>query len=249
MQEKFPDGRIPPNLFVDMVKAANLLPFATRSQPMTATITAFARSPDRGRGLSRDMRVRWAFEEVGQPYDVRLLSFAEMKEPAHRALHPFGQIPTYEAGDLALFESGAIVLHIAEQHRGLLPEDANARARAIAWMFAALSTVEPPIIERSMAVLFERDKPWFAERQSMLDDRVRTRLGELSRHLGDAPWLDGDFSAGDLMMVTVLRRLHGYGLLEEFQNVFDYVARGEARPAYKRAFDAQLAVATAATSE
>jgi glutathione S-transferase len=214
---------------------------------MTPTITAFERSPDRGRGLSRDMRVRWAFEETGQPYDVRLLSFAELKKPAHRALHPFGQIPTYEAGDLALFESGAIVLHIAERHRGLLPEDANARARAIAWVFASLTTVEPPIIERSMAVLFEREKPWFAERQPMLDDRVRARLGELSRHLGDAEWLDGGFSAGDLMMVTVLRRLHGYGLLEEFPNVFAYVARGEARPAYQRAFDAQLAVATATT--
>jgi glutathione S-transferase len=214
---------------------------------MTPTITAFERSPDRGRGLSRDMRVRWAFEETGQPYDVRLLSFAELKKPAHRALHPFGQIPTYEAGDLALFESGAIVLHIAERHRGLLPEDANARARAIAWVFASLTTVEPPIIERSMAVLFEREKPWFAERQPMLDDRVRARLGELSRHLGDAEWLDGGFSAGDLMMVTVLRRLHGYGLLEEFPNVFGYVARSEARPAYQRAFDAQLAVATAAT--
>jgi glutathione S-transferase len=214
---------------------------------MTPTITAFERSPDRGRGLSRDMRVRWAFEETGQPYAVRLLSFAELKKPAHRALHPFGQIPTYEAGDLALFESGAIVLHIAERHRGLLPEDANARARAIAWVFASLTTVEPPIIERSMAVLFEREKPWFAERQPMLDDRVRARLGELSRHLGDAEWLDGGFSAGDLMMVTVLRRLHGYGLLEEFPNVFAYVARGEARPAYQRAFDAQLAVATAAT--
>ena len=214
---------------------------------MTPTITAFERSPDRGRGLSRDMRVRWAFEETGQPYDVRLLSFAELKKPAHRALHPFGQIPTYEAGDLALFESGAIVLHIAQRHRGLLPEDANARARAIAWVFASLTTVEPPIIERSMAVLFEREKPWFAERQPMLDDRVRARLGELSRHLGDAEWLDGGFSAGDLMMVTVLRRLHGYGLLEEFPNVFAYVARGEARPAYQRAFDAQLAVATAAT--
>jgi glutathione S-transferase len=211
---------------------------------MTPTITAFERSPDRGRGLSRDMRVRWAFEETGQPYDVRLLSFAELKKPAHRALHPFGQIPTYEAGDLALFESGAIVLHIAERHRGLLPEDANARARAIAWVFASLTTVEPPIIERSMAVLFEREKPWFAERQPMLDDRVRARLGELSRHLGDAEWLDGGFSAGDLMMVMVLRRLHGYGLLEEFPNVFAYVARGEARPAYRRAFKAQAAINT-----
>jgi glutathione S-transferase len=211
---------------------------------MTPTITAFAQSPDRGRGLARDMRVRWALEEVGQRYDVRLLSFGEMKQSAHRMLHPFGQIPTYEEGDLALFESGAIVFHIAERHAGLLPEDANGRARAIAWMFAALSTVEPPIVERSMAMLFERDKSWHEERRAILDDRVRVRLGELSSRLGDADWLDAAFSAGDLLMVTVLRRLGGSGLLEEYPNLSAYVARGEARPAYQRAFDDQLAVFT-----
>ena len=194
------------------------------------------------------MRVRWALEEVGQPYDVRLLSFGEMKEPAHLALHPFGQIPTYEEGDLALFESGAIVFHIAERHRGLLPEDANGRARAIAWMFAALSTIEPPIVERGAAALLERDKPWYEARRPILDDRVRARLNELSRRLGDADWLDGGFSAGDLLMVTVLRRLDGSGLVEEHPNLAAYVARGQARPAYKRAFDAQLAVFAAASS-
>jgi glutathione S-transferase len=212
---------------------------------MSPVITAFERSPDRGRGLARDMRVRWALEEVGQPYDVRLVSFSEMKEPAHLAVHPFGQIPTYEEGGLALFESGAIVLHIAERHAGLLPEEANARARAIAWMFAALTTVEPPIVDRSMATLFDRDKSWYAERLSILEDRVRTRLGELSRRLGEADWLDGSFSAGDLMMVHVLRRLDGSGLLEEHPNVAVYVARAEARPAYQRAFADQLAVFTA----
>lgn len=211
---------------------------------MIPTITAFERSPDRGRGLSRDMRVRWAFEEVGQPYDVRLVSFREMKQAAHRALHPFGQIPTCEEGDLALFESGAIVLHIAERHGGLLPEDANGRARAIAWMFAALNTVEPPIVERSMAVILEHGKPWHEERLAMLEDRVRGRLGELSRRLGNAEWLDGAFSAGDLLMVTVLRRLDGSGLVEEFPDIAAYIARGEARPAYQRAFAAQLAVFT-----
>ena len=211
---------------------------------MTPTITAFERSPDRGRGLARDMRVRWALEEVGQPYDVRLVSFSEMKEPAHRALHPFGQIPTYEDGDLALFESAAIVLHIAERHRGLLPEDANARARAIAWMFAALSTVEPPINERANARLLEGDKPWANERLPMVEDRVRAKLGELSARLGDAEWLDGEFSAGDLMMVHVLQRLKGSELLEADANLAAYVARGEARPAFKRAFAAQLAVFT-----
>ena len=215
---------------------------------MTPTITAFESSPDRGRGLARDMPVRWALEEVGQPYDVRLVSFAQMKVPAHRALHPFGKIPTYEESDLALFESGAIVFHIAESHAGLLPDDANARARAIAWMFAALSTVEPPIVERSAAFLLERDKSWYEERLPILDDRVRLRLGELSARLGDADWLDGAFSAGDLLMVNVLRRLGSSGLLEEYPNVSAYVARGEARPAFKRAFDAQYAVFEAASA-
>jgi glutathione S-transferase len=218
-----------------------------RSRSMIPTLTAFASSPDRGRGLARDMRVRWALEEVGQAYEVRLLSFADLKAAAHRALHPFGQIPTYEDGDLGLFETGAIVLHIAERHAGLLPDDANARARAITWMFAALNTVEPPIVERSMAVLLERDKSWYAERLPMLDDRVRQRLDELSSRLGDADWLDGGFSAGDLLMVTVLRRLQGSGLLEPYANLAAYVARGEARPAYRRAFDAQLAIFTAAS--
>ena len=209
---------------------------------MTPTITAFQQSPDRGRGLARDMRVRWALEEVGQPYHVRLLTFTAMKEPAHRALSPFGQIPTYEEGDLALFESGAIVFHIAEHHAGLLPVDANARARAIGWMFAALNTVEPPVIERSMAILFERDKTWYGERQVILDDRLNGRLSELSSRLGDAEWLDGAFSAGDLLMITVLRRAQASGALEKYTNLSAYVARGEARPAYKRAFEAQLAV-------
>jgi glutathione S-transferase len=215
---------------------------------MTITITAFERSPDGGRGLARDMRVRWALEEVGQPYDVRLLSFKAMKEPAHLALHPFGQIPTYEEGDLALFESGAIVFHIAERHAGLLPADANARARAITWMFAALDTVEPPIFDRSLAKILERDEPWYEQRLRVLEDSIRKRLGGLSARLGDADWLDGAFSAGDLLMVTVLRRLQGSGMLEEYPNLSAYVARGEARPAYKRAFDAQLAVFTAAST-
>jgi glutathione S-transferase len=214
---------------------------------MPPTITAFESSPDRGRGQARDMRVRWALEEVGQPYDVRLVSFKQMKEPAHLALHPFGQIPTFEDGDLALFESGAIVLHLAERHAGLLPLEANARCRASAWMCAALNTLEPPIVELGMAMLFERDKSWHEARLPMLQDRVRIRLGELSRRLDDADWLDGAFSAGDLMMVTVLRRLNASGLLDEYPDVAAYVARGEARPAFRRAFDAQLAVFNAAS--
>ncbi|MEW6151208.1 MAG: glutathione S-transferase family protein [Pseudomonadota bacterium] len=212
------------------------------------TITAFASSPDRGRGQARDMRVRWALEEVGQPCDVRLVSFEDLKQPPHRALHPFGQIPAYEDGDLALFESGAIVLHIAERHAGLLPLDANGRSRAIAWMFAALNTAEPPIVELGVVMLLERDRSWYAERLPMLQDRVRVRLGELSRHLGNAEWLDGAFSAGDLMMVTVLRRLNTSGLLEEYPDLAAYVARGQARPAFQQAFAAQLAVFNAARS-
>jgi glutathione S-transferase len=215
---------------------------------MIPTITAFERSPDGGKGLGRDMPVRWALEEAGQPYEVRLRSFSALKEPAHRALQPFGQIPTYEEGDLVLFESGAIVLRIAERHAGLLPDDADARSRAVAWMFAAVNTVEPPIFERSLARIFERDQPWFEHRLKTLDDSIRRRLGDLSARLGTADWLDGAFSAGDLLMVSVLRRLQGSGLLEDYPNLAAYVARGEARPAFKRAFAAQLAVFTAASA-
>jgi glutathione S-transferase len=211
-------------------------------KPMIPTITAFERSPDGGKGLARDTRIRWALEEAGQPYEVRLVSFRAMKESAHLALQPFGQIPTYEEGDLALFESGAIVFHIAEGHAGLLPDDVNARARAISWMFAALNTVEPPILELVTVRLLEGDKPWSHERLPLVADRIRDRLKQLSARLGDADWLDGAFSAGDLMMVSVLLRLKSSGILNEFPRLSAYVARGEARPAYKRAFAAQLAI-------
>jgi glutathione S-transferase len=209
---------------------------------MKPTITAFESSPDEGQGLARDMRVRWALEEVGQDYDVRLVSFKAMKQPAHLARHPFGQIPTYEEGDLTLFESGAIILHLAEHHAGLMPKDPKARARAVTWMFAALNTVEPPIVELEAAMLMEKDESWYAKRLPLLEERIHARLGALSDRLGDAEWLDGAFSAGDLMMVMVLRRLDGTGLVEKYPNLSAYVARGEARPAYKRAFADQLAV-------
>jgi glutathione S-transferase len=212
---------------------------------MTITITAFDRSPDGGKGLARDTRVRWALEEVGQPYEVRLVSFRAMKEPAHLALHPFGQIPTYEEGELALFETGAIVFHLAQRYPGLLPEDADARARAVTWLFAALNTVEPPILDLFTVRILEGDKPWAAERLPLVQDRVRTRFQQLSARLGDAEWLDGAFSAGDLMMASVLLRARPSGILDEFPKLAAYVARGEARPAYQRAFAAQLAVNTA----
>lgn len=212
---------------------------------MTITITAFERSPDGGKGLARDTRVRWALEEAGQPYEVRYLSPRAMKEPAHLALHPFGHIPTYEEGDLALFESGAIVFHIAERHGGLFPRGANAKARAVMWMFAAVNEVEPPILELVTVKFLEGDKPWAKERMPLVADRIRHRLGELSSHLGDAEWLEGEFSAGDLMMVSVLLRTRPSGILDEFPNLAAYVARAEARPAYQRAFAAQLAINTA----
>jgi glutathione S-transferase len=209
---------------------------------MAITITAFEKSPDGGMGLARDTRVRWALEETGQRYEVRPVSFKAMKEPAHLALHPFGQIPTYEEGDLALFETGSIIFHIAEHHAGLLPDDADLRARAITWMFAAVSTMEPPILELVTVKILEGDKPWSKERLPLVVDRVRDRLKQLSARLSGADWLDGGFSAGDLMMVHVLQRLKPSGLLDEYPNLSAYVARGEARPAYKRAFAAQLAV-------
>jgi len=213
------------------------------TNPTRPTITVFESSPDRGRGLARDMPVRWALEEVGQPYDVRLVSFAAMKQAEHRARQPFGQIPSYEEGGLVLFESGAIVLHIAQRHAGLLSPDANARARAISWMFAAVSSVEPEIVQREIAFFFERDKSWYGERLAMVEERIRSRLGALSDRLGDADWLDGAFSAGDLVMVQVLRRPSGREILEkDYPNLAAYVARGEARPAFQRAFAAQLAV-------
>jgi len=211
---------------------------------MAITITAFESAPDRGRGLARDMPVRWALEEAGQAYDVRLVSFAQMKQPAHRERQPFGQIPTYEEGDLVLFESGAIIVHIAQRHAGLLPADADARARAIAWMFTAIGTMEPPIVEYGMATLLEQDRSWYPERLPILEQRVRVRLSDLSSRLGEADWLDDIFSAGDLLMVAVLRRLGASGLLAHYPNLSAYVARGEARPAFKRAFADQLAVFT-----
>lgn len=211
---------------------------------MTITITAFDRSPDGGKGLARDTRVRWALEEAGLPYEVRLVTFKALKEPAHLALHPFGQIPTYEEGDLALFETGAIVLHIAEKSTSLLPKDKNARARAIMWMFAALNSVEPSILDLQNAKFAEGDKSWAQERLPMVIDRIRDRLKRLSDRLSSSEWLDGAFSGGDLLMVSVLLRLKPSGILNEFPNLAAYVARGEERPAYQRAFAAQLAVNT-----
>lgn len=212
---------------------------------MAITITCFERSPDSGRGLARDMCVRWALEEAGQPYQVKLLSFDALKETGHRAQNPFGQIPTFQDEIVKLFESGAIVLYIAERYGGLLPSETGSRARAISWMFAALNTVEPPIFERSLVYIFEQDQPWFDHRLVAIDKSIRSKLTDLSNDLGTKEWLKDDFSAADILMVTVLRRLQGTGHLEAFPNIARYVVRGENRPAFHRAFDAQLAVFTA----
>lgn len=205
------------------------------------TVTGFFDSPDKGVGLARDMIVRWALEEVGQPYEVRSLTFAQIKQPEHRARQPFGQIPTLEEPGLTLFETGAIVMHIAEMHTGvLLPHEPEARARAIAWMFAAKSSVEPAIVEREAAMMTEKDKDWYGARLLLLDERARTRLTDVSNWLGDRDWLEADFTAGDLLMISALRRLPGIeGLLDE--RLRAYVARGEVRPAFKRAYEAQHA--------
>lgn len=212
------------------------------------TITAFKASPDNGAGLARDMRIRWTLEEVGQPYDVRLVTFEEMKRAPHLDLQPFGQIPTYEDGDVSLFESGAIVLHIAQNNAGLLPDNEVARARALSWMFAALNTVEPPIVEYEYVSYFEADKSWQAEHFAIVDAQIRERLDQLAAAMGDAPWLVGSFSAADILMVHAIRRLEGSGILNDYQVYMDYIARAEARPAYQRAFAAQLEVFQNASS-
>lgn len=210
-------------------------------------ITAFDWVPDFAKGQVRDLRVRWALEEVGQPYAVTYLSQGSQKAPPHRARQPFGQVPTYEEGDLTLFESGAIVLHIAETQGKLLPADRAARSRAIEWAFAALNTVEPPIMDHAIATLFEAGEPWSKPRLPAVEKRIDERLGELSARLGASDWLDGDFSAGDLLMVSVLRIVKDTGLLDAHPNLKTYVARGEERPAFGRALTDQMAGFTAPT--
>lgn len=206
------------------------------------TITAFDWVPPFAQGQVRDLRVRWALEEVGQSYDVLYLNQGEQKEPPHRERQPFGQVPTYEDEDVLLFESGAIVLHIAETFDGLFPAEASARARAIEWMFAALNSVEPSIMDLSYVTLFEADKPWSEMRRGSVEERIHGRLADLSKRLGDKTWLDGDaFTAGDLLMVTVLRILIDQGFVEKYDNLAAYMRRGIARPAFQRALDAQMA--------
>jgi len=205
------------------------------------TITAFDWAPDFARGQVRDLRVRWALEETGQDYCVRSLAQGQQKKLAHRALQPFGQVPTYEEGDLTLFESGAIVWHIADRFPGLMPEGPAGRCRALEWLFAALNTVEPPIMDRAQMTIFEAMEPWSAPRLPGVDERITERLQETSDRLGTADWFGGSFSAGDLMMVSVLRIIEGEGLVEAFPNLSRYIARATGRPAFQQALADQLA--------
>ncbi len=205
------------------------------------TITAYDWVPDFARGQVRDLRVRWALEEVGQPYAVRYLAPGAQKEAPHRARQPFGQVPTFEEGDLVLFESGAIVWHVAERFPGLMPDDDTARAKSLEWVFAALNSVEPPMMDWVMATLFEAGEPWSAPRVPATEARVTSRLRDASDRLGDADWFAGAFGPGDLLMVSVLRIVQGTKFLDPFPNLAAYVARGTARAAFGRALDDQMA--------
>lgn len=209
---------------------------------MSVIITAYDWVPDFAKGFVRDVRARWALEEVGEAYDVRYLPQGDQKQPDHRTLQPFGQVPTLEEDGLTLFESGAIVHHIANTRPGLLPSHPAARARAIEWMFAALNTVEPPVMDMAIVTLFEAGKSWSGPRKPSVAARIDERLAELSKRLGDSDWLDGEtFTAGDLLMADVLRNARSFGALDAYPNLSAYVDRATARPAFRRALAAQMA--------
>ena len=204
-------------------------------------ITTLAHVPPFARGFVRDLRPRWAFEEVGQPYEVELIR--DCKNAMHRRFQPFGQVPTYRDEDMELFESGAIVLRIAERAGKLLPANPCARMKAIQWMFAALNTVELRVMEFIINEVFEADRAWAAERRPLVQAYLDERLQDLQTRLGDAPWLEGgEFTVGDLTMVSVLGGLRNTGLLQRFPGLAAYVARGEARPAHRKAMADHLAV-------
>ncbi len=204
-----------------------------------ATLVVFARSPDRGRGLARDMAVRWALEELGRTYRVRPVDLDALQQPEHLALQPFGQIPAYQDDEVALFESGAIVLHLAQRWPGLLPVDNQARASALAWMFAAANTIEPPVMHVEAARFAYADEAWAGDALKPLERNLSRRLSALERHLGTRPWLDESFSAGDILMVQALRRLDEVALRRTHRVLHAYVCRCVAREAFKRAFAAQ----------
>jgi glutathione S-transferase len=210
---------------------------------MVPTITAFKWVPEFARGFVRDIRARWAFEEAGQVYAVDLVDGVYIKSEAHRHFQPFGQIPTYRDDKVEIFESGAIVLHICEAHRALVPADPAAHMRAVQWLIAALNSVEPWVMQLAVVDVFEADRDWSKSRRGKVIEDLDVRLGDLSKTLGGKPTLDGgDFTFGDLMMVSVLGGLRRTSVLDKHPNLAGYVARGEARPAHRKAMADHLAV-------
>ena len=205
------------------------------------TISAFEWVPEFARGQVRDLRVRWALEEAGLPYKTRLLGQKDQDTPEYRALQPFGQVPIFEEDGLVLFESGAIVLHIGERSEILLPQERGARARAAQWLVAALNSIEPCVANVASIDLFYANEEWAKLRRAGAVEFAQRRLAALSRTLGDKPFLDGErFTAGDLMMTTVLRILKYTDIVSSDKRLAAYVDRCTARPAFKRAFDAQM---------
>jgi len=205
------------------------------------TISAFKWVPDFARGQVRDLRVRWALEEAGLPYKTRLLEQGDQGKPEYRVLQPFGQVPIFEEDGFVLFESGAIVLYIGERSETLLPKEPDARARAMQWLIAALNSIEPFVMNVALIDLFYANEEWAKLRRPGAAEFVRMRLSALSNALGDKPYLDGGrFTAGDLMMTTVLRILKHTDIVTRDDHLAAYVERCTARPAFKRAFDAQI---------
>jgi glutathione S-transferase len=207
---------------------------------MIPTITTFGWVPEFARGFVRDMRPRWAFEEVGQPYRVNLISDSKTSE--HRRSQPFGQVPTYRDDEVAIFESGAIVLRIAERAGKLIPADPARRMYALQWLAAALNSVEPYVMALAINDIFEADREWSRARHVKVAGDLKTRLADLEAALGDNVWLDGiEFTIGDLMMISVLRGLRGTGELAGFPLLAAYIARGESRPAHRKALADHMA--------
>ena len=208
----------------------------------TTEITAFRWVPGFARGLVRDLRIRWALEEIERPYRVRLLDAMNPRPAEYFLEQPFGQVPAFRDGEVQLFESGAILIHLGIEEERLLPRDRNQRMRAIAWLIAALNSVEPMIFELASIDLFNRGQEWTAQRRPQVVEKIEARLQLLADALGDQEWFEGRFSIGNLMMVSVLRNLRHTELVAAHPNLAAFVARGEARPAFQRALADQLAV-------
>jgi glutathione S-transferase len=208
---------------------------------MTIKVSAFRWVPPLAQGLVRDLRVRWALEEAHLPYEERLIGPVEQKSNEYRGLQPFGQVPAYEEDGLVLFESGAIVMHVAERCEVLLPVDPAARARAKTWMFAALNTIEPPIQNLAEIDLFHSREEWVKSRRPAVEQRVRTRLNQLAERLEGCDYLEVRFTAADLLMTTVLQNLRQTDLLAQVPVLAAYCLRCEARPAFQKAMAAQTA--------